>query len=93
MADLDRLANPGLASPYQPDDPAPLPPSYLDAVDDYLRRADAGEPTGRARMELLHPDPPCHTGGLGPLSACQTCHHRVVLRRVTGAIPASQGAS
>lgn len=78
----DRFAAPGGIGSYQPDEPAPLPPSYLAAVEDYLRRVDEGGPTGRDRLKLLHPDPPCHTGGLGPLSACQTCQHRLVLRTV-----------
>lgn len=69
----DRLATPGSASPYQPDAPAALPPAYLAAVDDYLRRVDEGEPTGRARMQQLHPTAPtCHTPGAGrfPCGAC-----------------------
>lgn len=77
---IDRFARGGAEGGYRPDDPAALPPSYLAAVDDYLRRVDEGEPTGRPWMQQLFPDAPCHTGGLGPLSACPTCHHRVVLR-------------
>lgn len=37
---------------------------------DYLDRVERGAPTGRARLRQLYPDPPCHTGGGGPLSAC-----------------------
>lgn len=55
---------------WAPTDPAPLPAAYLAAVDDYLRRVDEGGPTGRARLRQLHPNPPCHTGGAGPLSGC-----------------------
>lgn len=69
----DRFANPGPASPYQPTDPAPLPPAYLAAVDDYLRRVDGGEPTGRRRMQQLHPDAlTCHTPGEGRFP-CRVC--------------------
>jgi hypothetical protein len=69
---VDRYAAPGGVGPYQPDDPAPLPPSYLEAVDAYLERVECGWPTGRARLEVLHPDAPCHTGGAYP-SACTRC--------------------
>lgn len=73
VAPTDRFAAPGGAGPYQPDEPAPLPSAYLDAVDDYLRRVDEGEPTGRGRMQQLHPAAPtCHTPGDGrfPCGAC-----------------------
>lgn len=53
--------------PWAPTDPRPLDQTpYLD----YLGRVERGEPTGKARLRQLHPAPPCHTGGRGPLSDC-----------------------
>jgi hypothetical protein len=73
---IDRFAaageHPEQPVQWRPKQPAPLPESYLREVDAYLRRVDAGEPTGRARLEQLHPDPPCHTGGGSP-TACTRC--------------------
>lgn len=73
MADrppLDRFATGLHGDSYRPDHPKAIDQRpYLE----YLERVERGEPTGRARMQLLHPDPPCHTGGGGPLSGCVTC--------------------
>lgn len=79
-APLDRFAT-GLVSqgivPWEPTKPAALDQrTYLE----YLERVDTGQPTGRARLQQLYPDPPCHTGGLGPPSACLTCEHKIPLR-------------
>lgn len=63
----DRFVTVTEGSSYRPDNPAAIDQTpYLD----YLDRIERGDPTGRARMQQLHPDPPCHTGGGGPLSGC-----------------------
>lgn len=51
---------------------APTDPAAIDQTPyrEYLDRIERGEPTGRRRLQQLHPDAPCHTGGGGALSAC-----------------------
>lgn len=62
-----------MSAAYAPSQPAELPEAYRLAVADYLEREALGYPTGLAWLRLQHPDPPCHTGGAGPLSACPAC--------------------
>lgn len=78
---IDRFASGAAGGGYRPTDPLALTPHYLDAVDDYLRRVQAGEPTGRAFMQQTHPDAPCHTGGAHP-SACPHCGNRIRLQNI-----------
>lgn len=79
-APVDRFVTGDVRSsvvPWNPTEPAPLDQRpYLE----YLERVDTGQPTGVRRLRELHPNPPCHTGGLGPLSWCPRCEHHIVLR-------------